>query len=138
MTTGSSPAKDNAGLRKRVLIIDDSQIALLLASDALEKAGYDIRTVLYPADTRVPLMETVNQFQPDLVLTDVDMPLLRGDEFVRILRGNPRFSSMKVFYHSSQRPEELAHHVRSSSADGYIQKSNDLDRLVGRVREILG
>lgn len=126
-----------AGVPKKILLIDDSQIALLVASEALERAGFLVKTVLYPADVRVPLMEIVDQYGPQLILTDVDMPLLRGEQFVKILRATSRWAGVKVFFHSSQRMEALVHHVQSSHADGYIQKSNDIDQLVERVRAVL-
>ena len=126
-----------AGTPKKILIIDDSQIALLLASEALESAGYDVKTVLYPAEVRTPLMEIVDHYHPHLILTDVDMPLLRGEQFVKILRATPRLAGVKIYFHSSQRMEDLVHHVQSARADGYIQKSSDTGYLLERIRAAL-
>lgn len=135
----AAPGRENAGSsRKKILIIDDSQIALLVAGEALENAGYEVNLILYPAETREPLMNIVNRFQPDLVLSDVDMPLLRGDQFVKVLRSMSSLAHIKVYFHSSVGTEELAHHVLTTKADGYIQKSSDISLLVKKVKEVLG
>ncbi len=121
----------------RVLIIDDSEIALALAEDALVQAGYEVKCVKFP-NKADPLTLIVANFRPDLVLADVEMPLLRGDDFVRIAKTSPAFKSMKFYFYSSLAPDKLESFVGEVAADGFIPKSDDLTSVVRRVREILG
>lgn len=122
---------------KRILIVDDSPTVLAISEDALRQAGYNVKSVLYPLDTGELLLNVVLSFRPDLILSDVDMPMVRGDEFVRIVRRIPSLAAVKVYFHSSQGIDELEHHVETTGANGYIEKSRDADTLVSSVREIL-
>lgn len=126
----------NAGAGKKVLVIDDSEVALALAEEALSQAGFDVLSVQFPTKSE-PLMRIVANFKPDLILADVEMPLLKGDDFVRIAKKSPALQNLKVYFYSSASAERLAAITAETAADGYIHKTDDLTAVVDRVREIL-
>lgn len=119
------------------MIVDDSSTVLALAGESLSQAGFDVQTILYPLETGELLSDIVFKFRPHLILSDVDMPLVRGDELVGILRKMPSMLNTKVYFHSSQSIDELERCVAESKANGFILKSKNGEKLVKRVQEIL-
>ncbi len=68
--------------KPKILVIDDEvQLAELLRA-VLDSAGLDVSVIYDAADAP----ERIQSFQPDIILSDVNMPEMRGDELLAILR----------------------------------------------------
>ena len=115
---------------KRILLIDDSPLIQATAKHALEEAGFEVAT----RSTFDELM-----LQPieghDLILMDVQMPELYGDDVAMVLR--QRGLKTLIYLFSSLDPADLAERSATARLDGYISKQQDLAHMVERVREIL-
>lgn len=109
----------------KVLLIDDSEISLHFASQALVKAGYDVRTSMDVHEFRAALGE----WRPDLILTDVSMPGMSGVELCRLLKSSYETAHVPVVLFSAMSNEELELLARDCEADGFLSKVNGLDRL---------
>jgi DNA-binding response OmpR family regulator len=116
---------------KRILVVDDSEVILAAVAAALTQAGYDVTAV----DTLDKLHAAERQ-SFDLVLMDVQMPQLYGDDIAGILRHERKMSG-KVYLLSSLPEAELAERAADAGLDGYLAKDAGLDVLVARVAEIL-
>jgi DNA-binding response OmpR family regulator len=116
---------------KRILLVDDSSLIRASAAQALESAGYDV-TVRAAFDEL--LEHGIDGF--DLILMDVQMPELYGDDVAFTLRGQ-RGVTTPIYLFSSIEENELAGLAKDAGVDGYIPKSAGLDELVVRVRRIL-
>ena len=116
---------------KRILLVDDSPLIRASASQALDGAGFDV-TVRAAFDEL--LEHGIDGF--DLILMDVQMPELYGDDVAFTLRGQ-RGVTTPIYLFSSIDEAELAALARDAGVDGYIPKSAGLDALVERVRAIL-
>ena len=117
----------------KVLVVDDSKLVLMHAEAAL--SGHDIEVVtLNTSDAPLSIGVTTMNENPDLVLLDVNMPALSGDQIVELLK---RRSGAKVILHSSLKSDELARLVEESGADGYIEKTHDQKELLTQVRHWL-
>ncbi|HEY0986148.1 MAG TPA: response regulator [Kofleriaceae bacterium] len=116
---------------KRILLVDDSAIIRASTGAALSRAGFDV-TVRAAFDE---LLEGgIEGF--DLILMDVHMPELYGDDVAFTLRGQ-RGITTPMYLFSSIEEKELARLAADAGIDGYISKSDGLDELVERVRKIL-
>jgi CheY-like chemotaxis protein len=111
--------------RKKVLLIDDSEISLHFAAAVLERAGYDVRTAMSIDEFDV----TLGEWRPDLILTDVKMPGVSGVELCRLLKSRYETAHVPVVLFSAIAPEELEGLARECEADGYLSKVNGLERL---------
>lgn len=119
---------------KTVLVLDDSEILLDVVAAELAAAGFEVRKArdlegfegVRRATSRV-----------DLVLLDVQMPEMFGDELGVVLK-DVYGMSCPVMLLSSLEASELKRRVDRSGLDGYICKSDGMDHLVQRVKEILG
>ena len=113
----------------RILIIDDSPIALKVARAFLEAAGHTVDTQPTPAG----LPAIVNREKPDVILIDVSMPQHNGDQILRALRTRGSTSNFIALLFSAKPDAELTELVRSCGADGYVSKNAGGDALVDAV-----
>lgn len=115
--------------RKKVMIVDDSEIVLAVAQFALESAGYQVVTHPRPSGC----IALILQEKPDLLLVDVNMPGLNGDTVVKMLGATQANGEMIVLLHSSLSDEVLAQKATMSHAHGYIRKTDSPQSLVRQV-----
>ena len=115
--------------RKKVMIIDDSEIVLTVAQRTLESAGFDVVTHPRPAGCIALILQEL----PDVLLVDVNMPGLNGDTVVRMLGSTQVNSQMVVLLHSSLQDDVLARKAKASKAHGYIRKTESPQDLVREV-----
>ncbi|MDX9720344.1 MAG: response regulator [Myxococcota bacterium] len=120
-------------MRKRVLIVDDTKTVLSRTASLLQDAGYEVLTRSEPLGTGGAVMRE----QPDLVLLDVQMPLLSGDEILRLLRDSKPELAPRVLLYSSLPTPMLAEKAAACGADGYLQKGCSPEELLERVRKAL-
>ena len=115
----------------RILLVDDSALIRASAGHALTSAGFDV-TVRAAFDELIE--HGIEGF--DLILMDVHMPELYGDDVAFTLRGQ-RGITTPIYLFSSIEDKELAKMAADAGIDGYISKAGGLDELVTRVRQIL-
>jgi two-component system chemotaxis response regulator CheY len=70
----------------RVLIVDDSSVMRKIVERSLRQAGVNITQVL-EAGNGVEALDVLNQGKVDLILCDINMPVMDGLEFVKQLSG---------------------------------------------------
>ena len=125
-------------LRPKILVVDDSDIALEVAKIRLEEAGFEVETLNTPFGFSAKLWAE----QPDLVLLDVSMPALHGDRLLQIAhrsRGGATSRRRCPIVLYSDRPEdELSQLAKSCGADGYVQKSSNFKLVIDAIRRFLG
>ena len=115
----------------RILLVDDSALIRASAATALTTAGFDV-TVRAGFDELIE--HGLDGF--DLILMDVQMPELYGDDVAFTLRGE-RGVTTPIYLFSSLTDRELAKLADDAGIDGFIPKGAGLDELVARVRAIL-
>ncbi|HEX5236343.1 MAG TPA: response regulator [Silvibacterium sp.] len=111
-----------------ILCVDDEKVPLLVRSRVLEKAGHEVLS----ANSAVEALELLQSHLVDLVLTDLLMPGMNGEELAREVK--TRLPSMPVVLFSgvNQLPSE------SSRADLFVSKLEGPDYLCQKIAEILG
>ncbi|MCU0701039.1 MAG: response regulator [Myxococcaceae bacterium] len=124
-------ALEGAGqvVKHRVLVVDDSEPTVRLLKAELEAKGHEVMTANgADAATKIILKKKT---RPDLVLLDVNMPGVNGEELCRFIKTNSLFAGIQVVFCSAADEAELQRLVKSCGADGYVRK----DQLI--AREIL-
>lgn len=117
--------------KRSILLIDDSAVILGASRYALVAAGYDVTTAL--------TLDQLGAITPeafDLILMDVEMPELFGDDIASVLR-HERGVKTPIYLFSGVDPAQLAVLVRDAALDGFISKHDGIDAMVDRVRGIL-
>ncbi len=121
-------------VRKRILLLDDSAIALEVTQASLEERGYEVVAAPNLAEFRRQL----GQFRPDLVLTDLEMPDTSGREVIRTLKEGLGTDRIPVILFSSRPDVELARIAAATGADGHLSKAHGIERLGEMVDELVG
>jgi len=121
---------------KRILVIDDSELVLAMARDALQSAGYEVYTATNGIEANSYIFSTNNR--PDLIIIDIMMPLLDGNKKAKILKEKEHSRDIPIVFISSKNEDELARLVADAGADGYICKPFSSQSIVTSVRKIIG
>ncbi|HHH29828.1 MAG TPA: response regulator [Polyangiaceae bacterium] len=115
----------------RVLLIDDSEISLEIAKEALIKGGFDVR-----ATTSLERFgEVLGSWSPEVILTDVNMPGMTGSELCRALKRRYETAHVPIVLCSSMDEAELGALARDCDADGFVPKT-DMDHLADELRAV--
>lgn len=122
-------------MKKQILVVDDSEIVLAMAREALEEGGYEVVTALDTTEADDFIFATP---APDLIVLDIMLPLLDGDKKAKMLKEDERTRAIPILLLSSKQEEELSWLVKESGADGYIRKPFGHAQLVSKIREMLG
>lgn len=108
------------------MIDDESQITRVLRA-ALSAQGYDVRTANDPEEG----LRLYREWPPDLVITDLMMPVMSGVEVCRVIRsrGTTPVLVLSVREHERSKVEAL-----DAGADDYVTKPFSIQELLARVR----
>ena len=117
----------------KILIVEDNALNIKLFCDLLAAHGHEPEAV---TDSRNAL-EVARQFQPDLVITDIQLPHIGGLELIRMVRADPDLKDvpiMAVTAYSAQGDEER---IRAAGAQSYVSKPISVARFAATVEELL-
>ena len=117
---------------RNILVVDDDYHMRVALSEALVKAGYEVRAA---EDGRVA-MESIKKSSCDLVITDVKMPYINGTDLLGRLKKEQ--CSLPVIVITAYGTVEHAVNAIKEGAFDYIQKPFDTETLYGIVQRALG
>ena len=128
-------AEIEADSRSSILIVDDALTVRELERSILERAGYDVRVAGDGAEALARLAEA----RVDLVLTDLEMPLMDGFALTEAIRADHRWGNLPVLILTSRSSDEDRRRGLEAGADGYIVKSAfDEGALLAAIVRVLG
>lgn len=115
-------------------MIDDEQDFLDLVSFRLKKSGYD---VLLSADGEDGLVK-VRAERPDLVLLDLGLPRMSGQEVCTEIKKDEKMKSTPVIFLSANADRDIDAITKDLSAQGYISKPFQPDELMNVIERNIG
>lgn len=118
---------------KRILIVDDDLITRKTADYILTKEGYHVDAV----ESGNRALTKLSQEYYDLVLLDIEMPVMDGFETLRYIRNNPPTKSLPVAFLTGDTSQDSVIQAATLNASGYIVKPFIPENLISRVQEIL-
>lgn len=118
----------------KVLAIDDSRTIRELLREALESADFDYHC----AEDGVLGVAKFSDVNPDVVITDVNMPNMDGFGVIEALRGGPQPSLVPILVLTTESSAELKSRARDAGATGWIVKPFDDTALVKVLRRVTG
>jgi len=117
----------------RVLTVDDSRTILAMLHHTLTNAGFE---VLQAEDGQQGLdllaAETV-----DVVITDINMPVMDGISFIRNVRNSGRFHSLPILILTTETSQDKRDQGRAAGGTGWIVKPFDPDKLISVLRRVV-
>jgi PAS domain S-box-containing protein len=124
------PAKKEA---RRVLVVEDNRDMSAFIAHALRSDGFEVSLAF---DGREGYDKAVAE-RPDLVLTDLMMPRMSGDELVRELRQRPELSSTPIVVLTAIADEELRVRLLSEGVQDCLTKPFSVAELQARARNLI-
>lgn len=117
---------------RRLLLIDDSEIALAYAESVLTEAGFEVRAV----GSLRAFQTVLSSWRPHLIVTDLYMPEMNGAELCQWLRRQVATARIPIVLCSSAPDQELSTVARAVGADAYVSKVDGLDTLPARLNDL--
>lgn len=103
----------------RILVIDDSITTRTLEKNILEAVGFDVHVAIDGAEA----WQRLPDIQPDLIVSDVEMPKMNGLEFTRLLKGSEETRAIPIILLTSLGKPEQREAGLNAGADAYLIKS---------------
>jgi len=120
----------------RALIIDDSSVMRKIVERCLRQAGIDLEQVL-EAGNGVDALAVLQDGRVDLILCDINMPVMDGLEFVRQLQSVESARGVPVVMITTEGSESHVVQALSAGAKGYIRKPFTPDQVKEHVIPVL-
>lgn len=118
-------------METRILVIDDSVQMTRLIARFLQDEGFLVSAVSDPRNA----VETFVEFQPDLVILDLNMPYLSGWQVCRLIKD---VQNVPVIIFSVRDDEEDIARGFQAGADDYLIKPFEFPDLLQRIERLLG
>lgn len=127
-------AEPGAPAVKRILIIEDNDLNMRLLKDVLEAHGYCIAAAAEGGRA----VDIARQFQPDLILLDIQLPDISGLEACRRLKKDPDTKSIPVVAVTAFAMAGDERRALDAGCDGYIPKPIMLPSFLATVSQFVG
>lgn len=113
----------------KILLVDDEQGLLNILRDVLEDGGHSVVTAAHGEEA----LEVVQQEMPQLVISDIMMPIMDGVMLLQRLRQHPDWNAIKVILISAAPIRDR----EQLGADGYLKKPYDINAIEALVGQLL-
>ena len=120
-----------------VLIVDDSPVMRSFVKRVLTLSGFEVGTCLEASDGQEALGLLAQQWV-DVILTDINMPNMDGEQFVRHLEQDDDLRRIPVIVVSTDRTESRVQHMLALGAKGYVSKPFLPETLRDELEQVLG
>lgn len=116
-----------------VLAVDDSPALLALLVKCLRQTGHEVVS----AKNGQEALERLQEHKPALVVTDLNMPIMSGLDFIEAARAAPEGQGIPILLLTSETASSLHDRARSVGATGWIPKPLDPPRLLALVADMI-
>ena len=116
-----------------ILAVDDDPAVLASLEAHLAGAGHRIT----PLSAPLKFWATLEGAKPDLIILDLDMPVLSGIELCRVLRNDPRWRHIPVLFLTADHAADAVRRIFAAGADDYVAKPFIGPELLARIRNRL-
>lgn len=120
------------GLKKSIVAVDDSRI-MLATLETMLGDQYMFRGFSRAARA----LNFIEQFQPSLIILDIDMPEIDGYAMLKIIRENAELRNIPVIFLTSNNEKDYVIKAVKSGADDYVVKPIDKEILISKIESLL-
>jgi two-component system, cell cycle response regulator DivK len=118
-------------MKRKILVIEDNEQNLYLVRYILEQSNYEVFAALDGQSG----IEMANLLKPDLILLDIQLPVMDGYAVARNLRQNPVLADTPIVAVTSYAMPGDREKVMEAGCNGYIEKPIDPDTFVATVEQ---
>jgi signal transduction histidine kinase/DNA-binding NarL/FixJ family response regulator len=127
------PIAGYEGERKRLMIVDDVPQNRAMLVDLLQETGF----VVAAASNGLECLVLLDSFKPDLIVMDVMMPVIDGNETTRRIRRMPGWGALPIIAVTASVSPEDERKSREAGADAFLGKPVNVDVLLDTIGKLL-
>ena len=120
-------------MSKVVLVVEDQEDNRQILRDLLGSVGYE----MVEAGDGAAALERAKERRPDLILMDIQLPIMDGYEATRRLKADPSLKSIPVIVITSYALSGDEEKARAAGCDDYVTKPYSPRQLLAKVRQYL-
>jgi len=121
-------------MTKRILVVEDTEDNRQILRDLLGAAGFE----MLEAEDGAAGVAAAERERPDLILMDIQLPVMDGYEATRRIKANPELAQIPIIAVTSYALSGDEAKARAAGCDGYVAKPYSPRQLLAKVREHLG
>lgn len=124
-------------MTKRILVADDEPAIAEVLAESLMQEGYDVRKSVQS----LRFFDAVREYRPDLILLDLLMPYLEGEDELRLMQLSPDTAHIPVIVVTAKSQSEVAQEeptLRKLGVRYIVHKPYDLDKLLSLIKQTVG
>ena len=118
-------------MSRRILVVEDQADNRQILNDLLTSAGYEI----VHAENGEEALAAVAMERPDLILMDIQLPLLDGYEVTRRIKADPALRTIPVIAVTSYALSDDEGKAKAAGCDAYVSKPYSTRALLAKIRE---
>ena len=117
----------------KVLIVDDEEDIVMVLRKRLETKGFEVDF----AHESQKGLEKAKQWQPDLIILDVMMPIMNGYQLCRAIKADPKTQSIPVLLCTAKGEESDKFWGKECGASDHIVKPFDNEDLLRKIKDLI-
>ncbi len=117
----------------RVLTVDDSRTILAMLHHTLSNAGFE---VLQAEDGKQGL-DVLKTQTVDVVITDINMPVMDGIEFIKNVRATGNHQSLPILILTTETSQDKRDQGKAAGGTGWIVKPFDPEKLISVIHRVV-
>jgi two-component system chemotaxis response regulator CheY len=121
-------------MSKTILTVDDSASIRQMVAMTLKSAGHEV----LEAGNGAEGYDKATANAVDAVITDLNMPVMNGIEFIRKYRQHPASKGVPIILLTTESDDELKRQAKEAGATGWIVKPFKQDQLLAVVKKVTG
>jgi two-component system cell cycle response regulator DivK len=118
-------------MKKRILVVEDQQDNRQILRDLLTNAGFD----MIEAENGEEAITSAQASRPDLILMDIQLPILDGYEATRRIKADPDLKSIPIIVVTSYALSGDEEKARLAGCDDYVAKPFSPRSLLAKIKE---
>lgn len=126
------PEYRSSASMESILVVEDDAHILRLLHRAISNLGYEVISAWNGREA----LDKIFRFQPRLIVTDLLLPEMSGEELIRRLRMNPDTASIPIIVFTGKRDYNLKHAEENKAR--VVFKNQGIDKLLALIQEMLG
>lgn len=121
-------------MAKKILTVEDSTSLREMIAFVLKEAGYDVIEAKDGQDALAKL----KGLHVDMVITDLNMPLMNGIELTKSLRSTPTYKFIPIVFLTTESQKQKKDAAKDAGATGWIVKPFKPEQLLKVIKRVLG
>ncbi len=120
-------------MTKRILVVEDHEDNRQILRDLLGAAGFE----MIEAHDGAAALSTASATKPDLILMDIQLPIVDGYEATRRIKADPALKAIPIIAVTSYALSGDEEKARAAGCDAYVAKPYSPRQLLAKIREYL-